>query len=1072
MKHWKRIAALCLAACMCLSMFACTGSGNDPTGQEPGNTETQPKAVTHTVQLSTEGGMPLEGVGVYVYMLEDGVPGELVWFGRTDAQGKMTFDAPEADGYVAVLENAPVGYSVENMYPITGLETSVALAAAMASDVDLSTLKLGLGDAMFDLEVTDINGNTWKISELLKQKKAVMLNFWYLSCTPCRSEFPYLQEAYASFEEDVAVLALNPVDTDADKIKEFAEELKLTMPVAACDPALEKVMGLMAYPTSIIIDRYGMISLIHQGAITNKEGFQDIFAYFTADDYQQAPVENLEDILVTEPSEEIKNPTEVGGVTSFELTVKPGEVVYCDLYRLNGMYLQLRSDVAYLIYNGKTYEPRNGVIGVTVFMKDTRTPATIGVGNSGAETETFTISFVAPGGSLNNPYNMTLGEFEVSSYAGNDQGVYYRYVAEADGYLVMQCLSSTEGVPYDYTLYNLSSYANRNLASDAELDADGNVIVKVQVKKGQFVQFSASALPDDSGFYPAINMHFKAELQEGLEDDEDKKEKIAYAVTVTDEQMKPVEKVPVIITGVDAEGKTTTENLHTDTRGMAAVMLPKGTYTATIGVPAGYTAKTVKLTLTEVYPTQSVKLDTVEDTTTDYTVTVTDETGAAIANVLVTVGDSFAYTDENGLAAFRLPEGAYTAIISIPEGYTGEISHPFPADQNDLTVVLTKGTEGGEPSGETICYSITVVDYYSSPISGVTVTFRKDGVPAGIAMTDASGVAQAQLEKGDYTAALSFSAGSYNYTEAQLSESETSATITAVRNCGNDYRTLYVGTAYNVELGATYVSGMQADAYNYFVFAPKVSGVYRFTTNSPDAVISYWGASDAYITDQTTITDYADNAFTREVYEEQTETTIFIIAVNGASECILEITRIGDIQLTDEEKAEWIIFEGTMTPAEGTVYNPTETGTLTYVDIAGNTSDYTLVLGSDGFYHIGAADGPLMYVNLGPKGRYITFYEMMGFQQAGGTNMHQVFYDENGKFIQKVDYTTCLKAYTGCVNVNGDGVYPLTEDLMTILINGGENKGWWDSTNPNFLFSGVSGLNTEIAWMFNCCYYK
>ncbi len=1071
MKHWKRIVALCLAACMCMCLFACTGSANDPTGQTPGD-DTQPQAVTHTVQLATEGGMPFAGVGVYVYEKEGETLGELVWFARTDDQGKMTFNAPEQDGYVAVLENVPTGYGVDAVYPVTGLETVILLSAAMASDVDLETLKLGLGDAMFDLEVTDVNGSTWKISELLKQKKAVVLNFWYLACNPCRSEFPYLQEAYEAYEQDVAVLALNPVDTDAAEIKKFAEELGLSMPVAACDKALEKVMGLMAYPTTVVIDRYGVITLVHPGAIPNVEGFKDIFAHFAAEDYKQAVVENLEDILVTEPSgEEINNPTEVGGVKSFQLTVKPGEVVYCDLYRLDGMYLQIKSNVAYLIYNGKTYEPKNGAIGVTVHMKDTRTPAPIGVGNTGTQTETFTITFAAPAGSLNSPYTMTLGEFDVSIYAGNDQGVYYRYTAETDGYLIMQCLSSTEGVPYDYTLYNLSTYANRNLESDAEWDEEGNVIVKVQVKKGQSVQFSASALPDSNGTYPAINFRFKAELKEGLEDDEDKKDLIAYAVTVTNEKMQAVEKVPVIITGVNAEGKTITENLFTDTRGIAAVMLKKGTYTATVGVPAGYTAKTVKLTLTEQYPTQAVKLDTVEDTTTVYTVTVTDEAGSPLANVLVTVADSFVYTDETGTAEFSLPAGDYTAIVGIPEGYTGEMSHDF-AGQTSLAVTLNKGTGGGEPGVETMEYAVTVVDYYGNPISGVTVTFLKEGVPAGIASVDASGVAKIDLEKGFYAVSLSFSSGSYTYAQEEVSEFMPSVTVSALRNRGNTYSSLYVGTAYHVDLGATYVTGLQPEAPNYFIFAPKTSGVYRFTTSDPQAKISYWGASEAYIADQTGITDFANNAFTREVREEQTEHTIFIFAVEGASECILEVTRVGDVQLSDEEKAEWVIFQGTQTPAEGDVYIPTESGTLTYVDLAGKTSDYTLVLGSDGYYHLGAADGPLMYVNLGPKGRYITFYEMMGFAQLGGTNMHQVFYDANGKFIEKVDYTECLKAYTGCVDANGAGIYPLTADLVTILTNGGENKGWWDSANPNFLFSGVSNLNTEIAWMFNCCYYQ
>ncbi len=1068
MKLWKRIAALCLALSLCLSLASCwkkapeetTAAATTAGAEETGN---------YTIQVTAESGTPFEGIGIYVY--EDATQSELVWFAKTDAEGRISFTDNVKEGYVAVLDKVPQGYVVAEQYPLTGLETSIVLAVEMADEVDLTTASFRLGDVMYDLKVTDVNGQTWQLSKLLEEKKAVVLNFWYLTCTPCRMEFPHLQKAYEKYAGQVAVLALNTVDSDEAAIGAYAKEMGLTFPVAAADPNLAKAMGLVSYPTTIVIDQSGIISLSHVGSLDSADDFEDIFAHFTAEDYKGGVVKDLEDILTDDKDEDeevINNPTEVGGVTSFQLTVRAGETVYCDVYRLDGMYMTIKSENAELLYGGKNYKPKNGTIGVTIHCKDTRTPAVIGLRNNGEETETFTINFSAPQGTLNNPFPLKLGKFDVSIPAGEEEGVYYSYKAAKDGYFTVRCISATKGVPYDYTLYNLDTYANRNLAADAVKDEDGHTVVQVKVSKGDDIQFSASALPDDSGTYPAIKMKFEASITDAVDGTgQEDVEKTAYAVTVTDENRKGISGVQVYLVEQDPEeeAKPTTANLKTDDKGVAASNLPVGSYKVTLKVPVGYTAYTTEFLLTEEASMLSVKFDTLNTETKTYTVKVVDETGKGISGATVVIGGQSLTTNSKGIVTVDLPEYTYTVEVGLPSGAV--LSGAFEAGKTTLTITAESGGSGEEKPGET--YTVKVVDYGGNAMKDVTVTFQRSGSTVGMVKTNASGEASMKLAKGTYTVSLAFASGAYHYEETVLTEDTTSATVTVYAKRGSEYTELYVGYAYHLNVGATYVDGMQANVPNYFIFRPTQSGVYRFTTNDPAAVISYWGANDAYIANQTNVTDYADNAYTREFREDQVGNSMVIIGVTGATECVVEIIRTGDVQLTDEEKAEWIIFEGTQTPKEGTTYKVKESGTQTYVDIKGQTADYEIVKGSDGFYHLGSANGPLMYVNLGPGGKYISFYQMMGFEQAGGTNMHQIFYDENGKFIKKEDYTTCLKAYAGAVDAEGYGLYPLTDDLIYILKNGGENKQWWVETSPNYLFSGT--VNPEIAWMFNCCYF-
>ena len=95
-------------------------------------------------------------------------------------------------------------------------------------------------------------------------------------------------------------------------------------------------------------------------------------------------------------------------------------------------------------------------------------------------------------------------------------------------------------------------------------------------------------------------------------------------------------------------------------------------------------------------------------------------------------------------------------------------------------------------------------------------------------------------------------------------------------------------------------------------------------------------------------------------------------------------------------------------------------------------------------------------------------------QRAVTPGQSVVFYDEDGNFVKKESYSELLLEYIELADTE-TGVYPLTEDLKYIIQQRGEYVGWWDAESPNFIFKDatglpVEGLNTEIAWLFMCCY--
>lgn len=155
---------------------------------------------------------------------------------------------------------------------------------------------LSLGDKMPELTVTTVQGKTLLLSELLQNKKMVVLNFWFADCIWCIREFPVMEISYQQYCEDVEILALNPYDAPGD-IAAFQQGHSLSFPMASCSRDLTMAFGVSGYPTSVVIDREGTICLIHPGAITEKQIFDRLFETFTADAYSSRIYNSISELL-------------------------------------------------------------------------------------------------------------------------------------------------------------------------------------------------------------------------------------------------------------------------------------------------------------------------------------------------------------------------------------------------------------------------------------------------------------------------------------------------------------------------------------------------------------------------------------------------------------------------------------------------------------------------------------------------------------------------------------------------------------------------------------------------------
>ena len=280
----KKLLSLLLVLTMLFTTVSLlTGCKKDEGNSDEQSGEKAEK-VTYTVSVSTKGGMVMSGLAVYVYT--DDTLAELEQYGETNEEGKVTFNLAESSDYAVVVTGAPKGYKVEDSYSFDGKTANIKLTSSLITDESLSSATLGLGSVMYDFSVVTPAGETVTLSEMLKEKKMVLLNFFFTTCGPCANEFPYMEEAYQMYKDDVGIIALDPLD-DNSTVGTYQNSMGLTFPMAACQPTWSSVFNISGYPTSVVVDRYGVICLIEVGGLTSLRPFTSMFEHFTAEDYEQ-----------------------------------------------------------------------------------------------------------------------------------------------------------------------------------------------------------------------------------------------------------------------------------------------------------------------------------------------------------------------------------------------------------------------------------------------------------------------------------------------------------------------------------------------------------------------------------------------------------------------------------------------------------------------------------------------------------------------------------------------------------------------------------------------------------------
>ncbi|MCH5158175.1 MAG: TlpA family protein disulfide reductase [Clostridiales bacterium] len=255
---------------------------------------------TYSIYVTSMGGLGLQDVSVTVTSSDSKVAS-----GKTDKNGKYTFSA-EKGVYDVAVDNLPLGYKLDdaNVYKTSADKLSLLIHAtsSVIKDTIPSDKIYKQGDVIYDFSITDEtdrnNPVTYTLSTVLESKRMVLLNFWNTNCGPCVEEMPDLELVYREFKSQAEVFGIDVPLLGVDRIANIRQyrnatyydddmnPYSLTYPLAIDDNEMPYHFAMDAIPVSVVVDRYGVIALIHVGGM-DRPTFRKLFEKYTSDNYVQ-----------------------------------------------------------------------------------------------------------------------------------------------------------------------------------------------------------------------------------------------------------------------------------------------------------------------------------------------------------------------------------------------------------------------------------------------------------------------------------------------------------------------------------------------------------------------------------------------------------------------------------------------------------------------------------------------------------------------------------------------------------------------------------------------------------------
>jgi len=126
-----------------------------------------------------------------------------------------------------------------------------------------------VGDPAPNFTVFSLDGQFVSFNEL--HDRALIINLWTTWCGPCKAEMPLLESISQKYAAELIILGINEGDNEYD-VGRYVEEENITFRILLDENEnVGYLYGIVGYPTSIFIDKNGIIQAIYLGELTPEQ---------------------------------------------------------------------------------------------------------------------------------------------------------------------------------------------------------------------------------------------------------------------------------------------------------------------------------------------------------------------------------------------------------------------------------------------------------------------------------------------------------------------------------------------------------------------------------------------------------------------------------------------------------------------------------------------------------------------------------------------------------------------------------------------------------------------------------
>lgn len=120
-----------------------------------------------------------------------------------------------------------------------------------------------VGQPFTDFTLPGINGDSIVLSDIVKNNKLTLVDFWASWCGPCRADMPEVVELYKAYHEKGLEILGVSLDNDAEAWKKAVSDMGMTWPqgshLVSWDCPARTTYKVSAIPHTVLIDQEGKI---------------------------------------------------------------------------------------------------------------------------------------------------------------------------------------------------------------------------------------------------------------------------------------------------------------------------------------------------------------------------------------------------------------------------------------------------------------------------------------------------------------------------------------------------------------------------------------------------------------------------------------------------------------------------------------------------------------------------------------------------------------------------------------------------------------------------------------------